>query len=182
MDCSELWFPVVCGSGTRSLMCKPEPFLPTAKPQSTPPYRRWDQMAQNWFYQQGTLLGLSRASVRWMPPFCSVIVCPHICGMSSAVGRGGNVPSWHWNKVEPVPRLGLRASPSGCSSSWELGMEREEMLAAELATSFPWHCRLQEPGPVCAFQAAPCLHNKLHSSSPLEFLGTSLVQIIVKVL
>lgn len=68
-DCSELWFPVVCGSGTRSLMCKPEPFLPTAKSQNTPCYRRWEKIAHNWFYQPGTLLNLNRAgSVRWIPP------------------------------------------------------------------------------------------------------------------
>lgn len=42
-----------------------------------------------------------------------------------------------------MPGLGLRASPSGCSSGWELGMEREEMLAAVLAVSFPW--ALQAP-------------------------------------
>lgn len=42
-----------------------------------------------------------------------------------------------------MPRLGLRASPSGCSSGWELGMEREEMLTAVLAMSFPW--ALQPP-------------------------------------
>lgn len=68
-DCSELWFPVVCGSGTRSLMHKPEPFLPTAKSQNTPCYRRCEEMAHNWFYQPGTLLNLNRVgSVRWIPP------------------------------------------------------------------------------------------------------------------
>lgn len=42
-----------------------------------------------------------------------------------------------------MPGLGLRASPGGCSSGWELGMEREEMLIAVLAISLPW--ALQAP-------------------------------------
>lgn len=48
-------------------------------------------MAQNWFYQPGTVLNLNQAGSVMNPTLLLCDCLPHICGMSLDVARGGNV-------------------------------------------------------------------------------------------
>lgn len=83
-----------------------------------------------------------------------------------------------------MPGLGLRASPSGCNSDWELGTRDGKGRDADCSAGYVLPLGTagsRNQDLFCAFQTAPCLHNKLHSSSPLEFLGIPMVQIIVEV-
>lgn len=68
-----------------------------------------------------------------------------------------------------MPRLGLRASPTGCSSSWELVMEREEMLTAVLPMSFPWALQAPET------KSSLCLPNcSLFAQQMAQLISTGL--------